>query len=314
MLLVNKYAWRPPHYSPVQGVGCKAAILEGIRVVNRLSTRQLELKSIYYRKTILSIIKRAGGGHTAGSLSCTDILNVLYNRFMDITPANFGSVARDHYIQSKGHSVEALYTVLADVGFFAAEELATYSQAGSQFVGHPTRKVPGVEHNTGALGHGLAVAVGLALGLKQDGAPHRVFTLLGDGELAEGSNWEASLSAAHYALDNLVVIVDRNDLQITGFTEDVMALEPLADKFRAFGYSVHEVDGNAIPALIDHLERTPFVPGKPSLLLAHTVKGRGVSFMENVALWHHHVPTDDEMRLAFQELDQAEAGLMGVPL
>jgi transketolase len=276
--------------------------------------RQLELKSIEYRKTILTIIKQAGGGHTAGSLSCTDILNVLYNRIMDITPANFGAVARDHYIQSKGHSVEALYTVLADKGFIPTEELADYCRAGSHLVGHPTRKAPGIEHNTGALGHGLAVAVGLALALKQDGLPHRVFTLVGDGELAEGSNWEASLPAAHYGLDNLVVIVDRNDLQISGFTEDVMALEPLADKFRAFGYAVHEVDGNAIPALIEQLEHTPFAPNKPSLLLAHTIKGRGVSFMENVAAWHHHVPSDDEMRLALEELGQAEANLMGAPL
>ncbi|MCC6167567.1 MAG: transketolase [Caldilineaceae bacterium] len=283
------------------------------RVSNRLSVRQLELKSIQYRKTILSIIRQAGGGHTAGSLSCTDLLNVLYNRVMDITPDNFGSIARDHYIQSKGHSVEALYTVLADVGFFPAKELATLGRAGSHFVGHPTRKVPGIEHNTGALGHGLAIAVGLALGLKQDGLPHRVYTLLGDGELAEGSNWEASMTASHYALDNLVVIVDRNDLQITGFTEDVMALEPLADKFRAFGYAVQEVNGNAIPDLVEHLERAPFEPGKPNLLLAHTVKGRGVSFMENVALWHHHVPSEDELHQAIQELNQAEAHLMGVP-
>lgn len=282
-------------------------------MANPLSARQLELKSVRYRKTILSIIKQAGGGHTAGSLSCTDILNVLYNRIMDITPDNFGEIARDHYIQSKGHSVEALYTVLADVGFFPVEELTTYSQAGSHFVGHPTRKIPGIEHNTGALGHGLAVAVGLALGLKQDGLPHRVFTLLGDGELAEGSNWEASMTAAHYALDNLVVIVDRNDLQITGFTEDVMALEPLADKFRAFGYVVREVNGNNIPDLVEALGQLPFEAGKPSLLLAHTIKGRGVSFMENVAKWHHHVPSDDELRQAVQELEQAEVHLMGVP-
>ena len=279
---------------------------------HRPSTFELELKSVQYRKTLLSIIRQAGGGHTAGSLSCTDILNVLYNRVMDVTPDNFHSIARDHYIQSKGHSVEALYTVLADVGFFPEEELATMSHAGSHYVGHPTRKIPGIEHNTGALGHGLAVAVGLALALKQDALPHRVFTLLGDGELAEGSNWEASLAAAHYALDNLVVIIDRNDLQITGFTEDVLALEPLADKFLSFGYAVQEVDGNDIPELVATLEQTPFVSGKPNLLLAHTIKGRGVSFMENVAMWHHHVPNDDELRLAMQELDQAEAMLRGV--
>lgn len=281
---------------------------------NDLSTHQLQRKSIQYRKTILSIIRQAGGGHTGGSLSCIDILNVLYNRVMDITPANFNSVGRDHYIQSKGHSVEALYTLLADVGFFPDEELTTLGRAASHFVGHPTRKVPGIEHNTGALGHGLAVAVGLALGLKQDALPHRVFTLLGDGELAEGSNWEASLAASHYALDNLVVIIDRNYLQITGFTEDVLALEPLLDKFRHFGYAVREVDGHDIPALVTTFEQIPFVPGKPNLLLAHTIKGHGVSFMENVASWHHHVPDEEQLRLALQELDQAEAMLAGVRL
>ena len=279
---------------------------------NRLSTHQLAQKSVQYRRTILSIIHQAGGGHTGGSLSCIDILNVLYNRMMDITPANFARVDRDHYIQSKGHSVEALYVVLADCGFFLAEELATLGRAASHFVGHPTRKVPGIEHNTGALGHGLAVAVGLALGLKQDTLPHRVFTLLGDGELAEGSNWEAALTAAHYALDNLVVIIDRNDLQITGFTEDVLALEPLVDKFCAFGFAAQEVDGHDIPALVEHLERLPFVPGKPNLLLAHTTKGRGVSFIENNVRWHHHVPSADELRCALAELEQAETMLAGV--
>lgn len=276
-----------------------------------LTTRELQRKSVQYRRTLLSTIKRAKTGHTAGSLSAVDILNVLYNCIMDITPANFDTFARDHYIQSKGHSVEALFTVLADAGFYSSSELETFSRFGSHLVGHPTRKVRGVEHNTGALGHGLSVAAGLALGMKMDGLPHRVFTLLGDGELAEGSNWEASMTAAHYKLDNLAVIVDRNDLQITGFTEEVMALEPLADKFRAFGYAVEEVNGHDIPALIETLERLPFVAGKPSLLLADTIKGRGVSFIENMAVWHHHVPTDDEYRIAMQELDQAEAALNG---
>ncbi len=276
-----------------------------------LSARELERKSIQYRGMLLSMIKRANTGHTAGSLSSVDILNVLYNAVMDVTPANFESVARDHFIQSKGHSVEALFTVLADVGFFPVAELDSYSCGGSHLVGHPTRKVRGVEHNTGALGHGLSVAVGLALGMKKDGLPHRVFTLLGDGELAEGSNWEASMSAAHYKLDNLTVIVDRNDLQITGLTEDVMALEPLADKFRAFGYAVNEVNGNAIPDLLEVFGRLPLATDKPSLILAHTVKGYGISFIENVPLWHHHVPTDEEFRIALGELAAAEANLDG---
>ena len=279
--------------------------------MSNFSTRELQHKSIQYRRTLLSMIKQANTGHTAGSLSSVDILNVLYNRIMDVTPANFDSIARDQYFQSKGHSVEALFTVLAGAGFFPASDLDTFSRFGSHLVGHPTRKVRGVEHNTGALGHGLGVAVGLALGMKKDGLPHRVFTLLGDGELAEGSNWEASMAATHYKLDNLVVIVDRNDLQITGLTEDVMALEPLADKFRAFGYAVEEVNGNAIPDLLEAFGRMPFAPGKPNLLLAHTTKGYGISFIENVVVWHHHVPTDEEFGVAMHELEQAEANLNG---
>lgn len=270
---------------------------------------QLKRKSIEYRKTILRIIKRAQAGHTAGSLSCIDILNVLYNRVMDITPQNFASAERDHYIQSKGHSVEALYVVLADKGFFPSSELDTLSRYRSHFVGHPTRKVPGIEHNTGALGHGLSVSVGLALGAKRSGQPHRVFTLLGDGELAEGSSWEALMAASNYALDNLVIIVDRNRLQITGATEDVMGLEPLAGKFAAFGCAVSACDGNDVAALARAFDSLPFERGKPNLLLAQTTKGKGVSFMENVVKWHHRAPADDEYLAALDELEMAETAL-----
>lgn len=276
-----------------------------------MHAHDLRMKSIAYRKTLLQAIHRGGAGHTAGSLSCVDILNVLYNHVMDITPENFAQVDRDHYIQSKGHSVEALYTVLADQGFFATETLlAELNQAGTHFVGHPTRKVPGVEHNTGALGHGLAVAAGLALAAKRDGRAYRVFTLLGDGELAEGSSWEALMTAAHYRLDNLVVIVDRNTLQITGRTEEVNALEPLADKFRAFGCAVRECDGNDVAALAAALDALPFEAGQPSLLLAHTVKGKGVSFMEDVKAWHHKVPNDEQLAAALDELSAAATALM----
>lgn len=271
-----------------------------------MRTHELELKSIDYRKTILEIIHRGGAGHTAGSLSCVDILNVLYNHIMDITPQNFQDTDRDHYIQSKGHSVEALYTVLADQGFFPKEELLTgLNQAGTHFVGHPTRKVPGVEHNTGALGHGLSVAVGLALAAKLDGKTYRVFTLLGDGELAEGSSWEAAMTAAHYKLDNLIVLIDRNTLQITGRTEEVNALEPLADKFKAFGFAIREVNGNNVDELAATLDTVPFAPGKPSLLLARTVKGKGVSFMEDAKVWHHKVPSDEQLESALKELNTA---------
>lgn len=271
--------------------------------------QELRLKSVQYRRTILEIIHRAKAGHTGGSLSCIDILNVLYNHVMNVSPENLEDPNRDRYIQSKGHSVEALYTVLADRGFFAAESLSTLGQYGSDFIGHPTRKVPGIEQNTGALGHGLSVSVGLALAAKIDGRPYRVFTLLGDGELTEGSNWEASMAAAHYRLDNLVVIVDRNGLQITGPTEQVMRLESLADRLEAFGYAIRVCDGNDIADLIGIFSELPFERGKPSLIIANTVKGSGISFIEDQVKWHHRVPTADELALVLEELERAEMQL-----
>lgn len=268
-----------------------------------LTNQELKVKSNEYRRTILQIIKQARAGHTGGDLSSVDILNVLYNNVLNVSPATAADPNRDRYVQSKGHCVEVLYTVLADRGFFPPEELDTLCKYGSHFIGHPTRDVPGIEQNTGALGHGLAVAVGMALAAKLDRRSYRVFTLLGDGELAEGSNWEASLAAAHYALDNLVVIVDRNGLQITGPTEQVAPLEPLGDKFRAFGYAVRDVDGNDTLALMDLFNQLPFEPGKPNLILAHTIKGKGISFIENSHKWHHRVPSDEEYATALRELD-----------
>jgi transketolase len=268
----------------------------------------LTLKSLRYRRKILEIIKHAGAGHTGGGLSCIDILNVLYNRILRVAPATFCDPRRDRYIQSKGHCVEALYVVLADQGFFPASALSTLCRYQSHFVGHPTRKVPGVEQNTGALGHGLSLAVGTALASKLDKLGNRVFTLLGDGELAEGSNWEAAMTAAHYELDNLVAIVDRNTLQISGRTRDVCNSEPLADKFAAFGWSVSIVDGHDLQALSTALA-APALARKPTAVLADTVKGRGVSFMEDVAKWHHGVPNDQEYEQALGEIDMAIAKL-----
>jgi transketolase len=270
---------------------------------------QLALKSLRYRRELLQYIKGAGTGHTGGSLSCVDLLNVLYNRVLRVTPDTFTDPQRDRYVQSKGHSVEALYVVLADQGFFPVEALETLCAYGSHFVGHPTRKVPGIEQNTGALGHGLPICVGMALGGKMDCADYRVFTLLGDGELAEGTNWEAAMSAAHYELDNLVAIVDRNRLQITGPTQEVCGSEPLAEKFAAFGWAVREQDGHDLVALEARLQEVPFETGKPSVLIADTIKGKGVSYMENVGLWHHGVPDDDQYATALEELDAAMAEL-----
>jgi transketolase len=274
--------------------------------------RELQAKSLLYRKTLLKLIYSSKAGHTGGSLSCVDLLNVLYNHVMDITPENFNQIDRDHYIHSKGHAVEALYAVLADKGFFPWEELDTVEKYGSRFIGHPTRNVPGIEQNTGALGHGLPLAVGMALAAKKDGRSNRIFTIMGDGELAEGSIWEASISAAHYKLDNLVAIVDRNTLQISGRTEDVMATEPLDEKFMAFGFAVHRVDGNDISALVDLFEQLPFEKGKPNLVLAHTTKGKGISFIEDKAPWHHKVPTETEFEIALRELGLAEKDLEAI--
>jgi transketolase len=274
-----------------------------------LTERELEFKSVQYRKGLVRLIKACGAGHTGGDLSCLDIINVLYNRILRVSPETFKSPDRDYYIQSKGHCAEVLFVVLADRGFFPEKDLETLNRYGSHYIGHPTRDVYGVEQNTGALGHGLAVAVGIALAGKMNRKDYRVFTLLGDGELAEGSNWEAAMTAAHYRLDNLTAIVDRNGLQITGSTEDVCQLSPLDEKFEAFGFAVRRCDGNDVGELLRTLEGVPFRPGKPSLVLAKTKKGKGVSFMENVAKWHHGVPSDDEFNRAIAELEAAEAAL-----
>jgi transketolase len=257
---------------------------------------------------MLRLIHEAGAGHTGGGLSCLDILNVLYNRVLRVSPESVDDPARDRYVQSKGHCVEALYAVMADRGFFPDADLSTVCHYKSYYVGHPTRKIRGMEMNTGALGHGLPICIGMALAAKMDGAAYRVFTLLGDGELAEGSNWEAGLAAAHYRLDNLVAILDHNTLQITGHTRDVMSNEPLDEKWRAFGWEVRTVDGHNYAALTSALT-TPPPAGKPLFIIANTTKGKGVSFMENVAKWHHGVPSDAELAQALAELDAAEAKL-----
>jgi transketolase len=271
---------------------------------------QLAQKAVALRRRMLRLIYDAGAGHTGGGLSCLDILNVLYHRVLRITPETVNDPHRDRYVQSKGHCVEALYAVMADRGFFPDAALATVCHYQSPFVGHPTRKIPGIEMNTGALGHGLPICVGMALAGQRDAAPYRVFTLLGDGELAEGSNWEAALAAAHYKLDHLVAILDHNTLQITGHTRDVMGNAPLDEKWRAFGWEVRTVDGHNYAALTAALT-TPTPAGKPLFIIANTVKGKGVSFMENVAKWHHGVPNETELAQAMAELDAAAAQLGG---
>lgn len=277
--------------------------------MKKYTDQELQLKSVNYRKALLKYIKMAKAGHTGGSLSCTDILNVLYNDVLNVSPENFADPNRDRYIQSKGHSVEALYVVLADQGFFPESDLETLCKFQSKYVGHPTRKVKGIEFNTGALGHGLPISAGIALASKKDNAGYRVFTLLGDGELAEGSNWEAAMMAAHYKLDNLVAILDHNTLQITGRNRDVCSPYPIDEKFKAFGWSVISIDGNSISELRETFRNLPFEKEKPTLIIANTVKGKGVSYMEDVKKWHHGVPSDEQYLQAIHQLDQQYAEL-----
>lgn len=274
-----------------------------------MTTKELKEKSVQYRKKILKYIVGANAGHTGGSLSCIDILNVLYNHVLNVTPHNFSSPDRDRYIQSKGHSVEALYVVLADKGFFPEDDLNTLCKYQSHYIGHPTRKIKGIEQNTGALGHGLSICVGTALAAKMDDKTYKVFTLLGDGELPEGSNWEAALTASHYKLDNLCAILDKNCLQITAATADVCNTDPVDKKFESFGWAVREVDGHDPDALKKVFESLPFEEGKPSLVIANTVKGKGISFMENNIKWHHGVPDKEQYATAVEELDNALATL-----
>ena len=265
----------------------------------------LAKKSIEYRKKILKYIFKAKAGHTGGSLSCIDILNVLYNHVLNVSPQNFTSPDRDRYIQSKGHSVEALFVVLADKGFFPESDLETLCQYKSHYIGHPTRKVHGIEQNTGALGHGLPISVGTALAAKMDNRNYRVFTLLGDGELPEGSNWEAALTAAHYKLDNLCAVIDHNKLQITGTTADVCNTDPIDEKFESFGWSVKHVDGHDFEQLKETFDSWPFEARKPSMMIAHTIKGKGISFMEHDIKWHHGVPSEAQYQQAIEELENA---------
>lgn len=268
-----------------------------------MDIKELENKAKEIRRQVVRLIFEAKGGHIGGALSATDIITALYYHVMKVDPQNPKCEERDRFVLSKGHSVEPYWCILADLGFIEKDELKTYSQFGTRLIGHPNNKVPGVEMNTGSLGHGLPVAVGMAIAAKKDNRTNKVYVLMGDGEQTEGSVWEGAMAASHYQLDNLIAILDRNGLQISGNTEDVMSLEPLADKWKAFGWYVVSVDGNSMSDLVEALDGAPGILGKPTLILANTTKGKGVSFMENKASWHHHAPTREHYDLALQELE-----------
>jgi transketolase len=260
------------------------------------------------RRHVVQMAADSPGAHVGGSMSAIEILAVLlFDGVLNVDPAQPKMEGRDYLIFSKGHASAALYGALAERGFFPVEELRTYKRMGSRLAGHSLKSIPGVELATGSLGHGLAVGNGVALAGKHDGSTYRVFVVLGDGECQEGSVWEAAMAAAHYRLDNLVAIVDRNGVQEDGPTEEIMALEPLAGKWRAFNWAVREVDGHDVEALSAALHDLPFAPGRPSLLLAKTVKGKGISFAEHQNAWHYGKLSPAQRDQALAEIDAAFA-------
>jgi transketolase len=257
------------------------------------------------RVEALKMVMRAKASHIGGALSMIDLLSVLYECTLRVRPLDPGWEERDRFILSKGHACTGLYAVLALKGFFPIEELASYGVNGSRLMSHVSHKVPGVEFSTGSLGHGLPFACGKALAAKRKGKLWRVVAMLSDGELDEGSNWEAILFAPHHRLDNLTAIIDYNKIQSLGSVSEVLDLGPLADKFRAFRWAVREIDGHDHAQIKDALKSVPWEAGRPSCLIAHTLKGKGIDFMENQLLWHYKSPDDALLSKALEQLKKS---------
>ncbi len=269
----------------------------------------LTRKSYELRRDVIEMIHKSQAGHVGGDLSVIDILTVLYFDIMNVNPDNFKDDNHDRFLLSKGHCADALFVVLGEKGFFDKQRaIDTFSQYQSEFIGHPNTDVNGVEINSGSLGHGLAVGVGMALAAKMDDRTYRTYVVLGDGEMAEGSNYEAMMAARQYQLDNLCATVDLNRLQISGTTDQVMSSAPLAEKFASFGWNVIEAeDGNNCAQLVEAYKKAAACKGKPSVVIAHTVKGKGVSFMENEKKWHHGVMTQEEYERAVKDIEEVLA-------
>ncbi len=269
----------------------------------KISLAQLETKIWEIRRYIILMTTAAGSGHPGGSLSAVDIVATLYFRVMNVNPKRPDDPERDRFVLSKGHAAPLLYAVLAECGFFPVQELMTLRRLGSRLQGHPDmRKLPGVEMSTGSLGQGLSAANGMALAAKLDGRQYRVYVLLGDGEIQEGQVWEAAMAAAHYKLDNVTAFLDYNGLQIDGPVDEVMSLGRVADKWRSFGWHVIEINGHDVNAILRAVEEAQEVKGRPTMIIARTVKGKGVSFMENQVDWHGTAPKGEKATQALIEL------------
>ena len=275
-----------------------------------MTITELQKKACDIRADVVTLIRKAGCGHIGGDMSEVEALVALYYKHLNCSPENAADPDRDRFVLSKGHSVETLYCILADRGYFdKAELMETYSAYGSRFIGHPNNKIPGIEMNSGSLGHGLSVAVGMAKAGKMDGRDYHVYAVLGDGELAEGSVWEGVMAGGHFKLDNLTALVDRNRLQISGSTEDVMAQDSQEARWAAFGWNVVSIPGNDMAAVDSALTLAKETKGKPTVIILNTTKGCGVSFMENLAVWHHKVMDDAQYEMAMAEIAERKASL-----
>ncbi len=284
--------------------------MEAVLTMDKQKLKQLKKYATLIRRHIIEEVYHAASGHPGGSLSCTDILTVLYFHEMRVDIHNLQWPDRDRFVLSKGHCAPALYGALAEKGFFPVEELPKFRSIESYLQGHPSmRDVPGVDMSTGSLGQGFSASVGMALAGKLDNKDYRVYTILGDGELQEGQVWEASMAAAHYKLDNLTAFLDHNGLQIDGKITEVMSPEPVEEKFKAFGWNVIEVDGHDYVQIIDAINKAKSTKDKPTVVIAKTTKGKGVSFMENEVGWHGSAPNKEQRDQAIAELNAVLAEL-----
>ena len=274
-----------------------------------MDTCALQLTAERNRRRLVDVVYHGGAGHIGGDLSCLNVMTALYNRVMNVSPEKVKDASRDRFILSKGHCVEALYTVLEQCGFIDAALLNTLGQYGSVLSGHPTIEVNGIEVNSGALGHGLSIGGGMAIAARMKGELWHTYVMMGDGEQGEGSIYEAAMAGGHYHLDNLVAVIDRNHLQISGNTEDVMAIEDIRQRWTAFGWDVKEMNGDEMQSIVETFDSIDYQNGKPHLLISNTTKGKGVSYMENVASWHHGMPNEEQYQQAIAEISERIAHL-----